>query len=406
MARIKATFPNRQNHYLAGLLETPDTEIKSYALFAHCFTCSKDVAAASRITRALTDKGIATLRFDFTGLGNSDGDFSNTNFSSNVDDLVYAAKYLEQHHASPRLIIGHSLGGAAVLIAAQKIESISAVVTIAAPATAEHVGHLLETDREKIIANEESVVNLAGRKFKFKRQFLEDIDSYNTTEHIRKLGKPLLIFHSPNDDLVSIDEAAKIYTAAKHPKSFISLDKADHLLTQREDSEYVAGVLASWAERYLNLDEVKSEMSSGTTPKLGKGEILVTEKNKKFTRAIFSANHQLISDEPAKSGGDNLGPDPYELLLASLGSCTSMTIRMYANRKKYELDNVEVKLIYDRQHCEDCKAESYIEKIQKFIKLEGNLNKEQKNKLLEIADRCPVHRTMSNDIIIESSLSE
>ena len=315
MPRVKATFTNRDNESLSGLLEVPNSEIKAYALFAHCFTCSKDVAAASRITRALSNKGIATLRFDFTGLGNSDGDFSNTNFSSNVDDLLFAAEYLKQNYAAPELIIGHSLGGAAILVAAQKIDSIKAVVAIAAPATAEHVGHLLATNREDILENEEAEVNLAGRKFRFKRQFLEDIDAHNTTEHIGQLGKALLLFHSPIDELVSIDEAAKIYTAAKHPKSFISLDKADHLLSRREDSEYVASVLASWASRYLDLNETPLETSPGTATKVEKGEILISEKNKKFTRNIYSSDHQLIADEPLNVGGDNLGPNPYKLIL-------------------------------------------------------------------------------------------
>ncbi len=403
MPRIKATFPNRNGELLVGLLETPDTEIKAYALFAHCFTCSKDIAAASRITRALKNKGIATLRFDFTGLGNSDGDFSNTNFSSNVDDLIYAAEYLKQQYEPPKLIIGHSLGGAAVLMAAHKVPEIVAVVTIAAPATAEHVSHLLSKDREDILEHEEAEINLAGRKFTFKRQFLEDIDSYNTTGHISELGKALLLFHSPIDDVVLIDEAAKIYASAKHPKSFISLDKADHLLTNREDSEYVADVLASWASRYLFLDEKKMERSSGKAPFVNKGEILVTEKNRQFTRNIYSAEHQLTADEPVGIG-DNLGPSPYELLLASLGSCTSMTMRMYANKKKLDLDNIEVRLYYEREHYDDCKASGHIEKIIKRIKLEGNLDDKEKDKLLAIAEKCPVNKMLFNAIKIESEL--
>ncbi len=408
MARIKASFENQDGETLAGLLELPDAEVKAYALFAHCFTCSKDIAAASRITRGLASKGVAVLRFDFTGLGNSDGDFANTNFSSNLQDLIQAANWLEANYAAPSMIIGHSLGGAAVLAAAHSIPTLKAVVTIAAPATGLHIEHLFSHTKDEILDKEQANVDLAGRQFTIKKQFLDDINRYNDVEHIAKLGKALLVFHSPVDETVSIDEAAKIYTAAKHPKSFISLDKADHLLSRREDSDYVSSVIASWAARYLDLGESKEEKSSGTAPSVSKGQVLITEQDHKFTRRVYTEKHQLIADEPLSFGGADLGPNPYEFLLGGLGACTSMTIRMYANRKNLQLDNIEITLTHSRIHAEDCASceskEGFVDRIEKEIKLEGALSVEEKQRLLEIADKCPVHKTLHNEILIESRL--
>ena len=408
MPRIKASFQNERGESLSGLLEIPEDSSRAFALFAHCFTCSKDIAAASRITRGLAEKGIAVLRFDFTGLGNSDGDFANTNFSSNIQDLVAAAQYLEREHAAPVMLIGHSLGGAAVLAAAHLLDSVKAVVTIGAPSTAHHVEHLFANAKQEILDNEEATVDLAGRNFTIKKQFIEDINSYNDTAHIAKLDRALLIFHSPVDETVSIDEAAKIYTAARHPKSFISLEKADHLLSRRQDSEYVSSVIASWATRYLQLDETRHEASSGTAPAVAAGQVLVTEQNRDFTRRIYTEHHQLLADEPTSVGGANLGANPYELLLAALGACTSMTMRMYANRKKLALDDVKVLLQHDRVHAEDCedceKTEGFVDVIRKTISMHGSLDKAERQRLLEIADRCPVHLTLHNEIRIETSL--
>ena len=404
MPRIKINFSNQQGEQLAGLLESPDVPTQAYAIFAHCFTCSKDVAAASRITRALAAKNISVLRFDFTGLGNSDGDFANTNFSSNVNDLIQAAAYLEQTYSAPLMLIGHSLGGAAVLSAAQSIDSVKAVVTIGAPATGQHVEHLFSESKDTIVNEGEAVVALAGREFTIKKQFLDDINSHNDTAHIQKLDKALLILHSPVDEIVSIDEAAKIYGAAKHPKSFISLDKADHLLTKREDSEYVASIIAAWASHFLDLDQPEFEKSSGTAPQVDAGEVKVYEQNKNFTRLIYTENHQLIADEPTSVGGLNLGPNPYEYLLASLGACTSMTVRMYANKKKLNLDNIEINLKHHKIHaedCNDCESETgLVDTIEKVIKLDGVLTNDERQRLLEIADKCPVHKTLNNEIKI------
>ncbi|UJP06800.1 MAG: alpha/beta fold hydrolase [Nitrosomonas sp.] len=410
MPRIQAVFQNAQGESLSGLLEMPSGAIKSYALFAHCFTCSKDNPAAARIALALADRGIAVLRFDFTGLGNSQGDFSNTNFSSNLQDLLAAARYLEQHYAAPALLIGHSLGGAAVLAVAQDLPQVNAVVTIGAPATATHVKHLF-ADSYRELQNQPSVqVELAGRSFKIQRQFIDDLEKYNSVAHIGALKKALLICHSPVDDVVSIDEAGRIFTAAKHPKSFVSLDHADHLLSNPEDSHYVAEVLAAWASRYLKTDQVPVKTAGALRPTVEPGSVIVRECDKKFTREILTPRHRLISDEPIALGGADLGLNPYELLLAALGSCTSMTLRMYANHKQIDLQDITVELHHSRIHAEDCndceKQKTQIDVITRAIQLSGNLSDQQRTRLLEIANQCPVHKTLQNKIRIDTNLMD
>lgn len=408
MPRIEAVFKNLKGESLSGLLEMPSGAIKSYALFAHCFTCSKDNPAATRIALALADLGIAVLRFDFTGLGTSKGDFSNTNFSSNLQDLLAAANYLKQQYAAPSLLIGHSLGGSAALAVAQDLPTVQAVVTIGAPATAAHIKHLFADSYRELQDKQSVQVELGGRSFSIQRQFIDDLEKYNSVAHVQALKKALLIFHSPVDAVVSIDEAARIYTAAKHPKSFVSLDHADHLLSNPEDSRYVAEVLSAWASRYLKTDQIPDEKEKAERPSVGQGSVIVRECDKKFTREILTQHHRLISDEPIVLGGADLGFNPYELLLAALGSCTSMTLRMYANHKQIDLQAIRVELHHSRVHAEDCadceKQTLLIDVITRNIQLTGNLDEAQRARLLEIANQCPVHKTLQNKIQIKTNL--
>jgi uncharacterized OsmC-like protein/alpha/beta superfamily hydrolase len=386
-------FPNSKGEKLAGVIDLPLGEPTAFALFAHCFTCGKDSRAAKRIAERLSVHGIATLRFDFTGLGGSEGEFANTHFSSNVDDLVAAADHLRKAYAAPAILIGHSLGGAAVLAAAHRIEEARAVVTIAAPYDPSHVIGLFKEHIDKIKSEGEVEVQLAGRPFKIKRQFLEDVAEKRLHECLATLRKALLIFHSPTDAVVGIDNASQIFVAAKHPKSFVSLDGADHLLSQKGDAGYVADVIAAWAERYIERPpSVKDAQSEA-------GVVTVRETRAgKYQQEVMSGPHRFIADEPVAFGGLDSGPGPYDLLLASLGACTSMTLRIYADRKEIPLERVTVKLTHKRVHVEDC-AECEgkgrtIDRIDRTIALEGVLDAATRKQLMEIADKCPVHRTL------------
>lgn len=399
--RQKVEF-NSGGLVLSGALETPTGTPRAYALFAHCFTCGKDVAAASRIARTLTQQGIAVLRFDFTGLGNSDGDFGNTNFSSNMQDLLAAVAFLREYHKAPSLLIGHSLGGAAVLAMAAQVPEVTAVATIGAPHSAAHVMHNFSGSVEAIRETGEAQVQLGQREFTIKRQFINDLEQFETG-YIGKLRKALLVMHAPLDATVNIEEAEKIYLEARHPKSFVSLDQADHLLSQRADSAYVATVIAGWASRYLPQAASKERVS------VPAGEILVEEKDHKFSHDIYSDNHHWLADEPKSVGGADSGADPYEHLLAGLGACTSMTLRMYATRKQWPLEHVNVALKHNRDHlsdCENCEEPNRkIELIERTVTLEGNLDEQQRERLLEIADRCPVHRTLHGELEVKTTLA-
>jgi putative redox protein len=404
--RSMVRFPGSLGTPLAARLDLPPGKPAAFALFAHCFTCSKDTLAASRISAALTGRGIAVLRFDFTGLGDSGGDFANTSFSSNVADLVAAAAWLRTHHEAPKLLIGHSLGGAAILAAAREIPEAAAVATIAAPFEPAHVKHLIAPALPEIEATGEATVELAGRAFRIKKQFLEDIGSRNNRDAIGNLRKALLIFHSPRDATVSIDNAAQIYAAAMHPKSFVSLDDADHLLTRREDAAYVAAVLATWASRYLGAPVMDAQPIRAEEP----GIVTVAETREgRFTQTIAVGKHRLRADEPASAGGTDTGPSPYDLLLAALGACTAMTVRMYADLKQLPLDKVTVRLRHEKVHAQDCAEcetrEGKIDRIEREIELAGGLDEAQRARLLEIANKCPVHRTLRSEVWIPTRLT-
>ncbi|UYO41326.1 alpha/beta fold hydrolase [Rhodopseudomonas palustris] len=394
-------FPGSGGHQLAAALDLPDAQPLAYALFAHCFTCSKDNLAARRISAALAARGIAVLRFDFTGLGASEGEFENATFSSNVADLVLAADHLRSSHRAPSLLIGHSLGGAAVLAAAAQIPEAKAIATIAAPSDPSHVTGLF-ADHVAAIRSEGRVdVSLAGRPFTIKREFLDDIAEHNLMAEIAKLHKALLVLHAPTDDTVGIDNATKIFLAAKHPKSFVSLDHADHLLSDRRDANYAAGVIAAWAQRYIEAAPPAPTAGAPEVPRL----VTVQETGHgKFQQQISVGPHRLLADEPASVGGRDSGPGPYDLLLSALGACTAMTMRLYAERKALPLDRVTVTLSHAKIHAEDC-AEcetkvGLLDRIERVIGIEGDLPAEQRAKLIEIADKCPVHRTLTSEVSI------
>ena len=405
MKSEKLTFPGSSGGQLAARLELPPGLPRAYALFAHCFTCTKDIFAASRIAAALAEQGIAVLRFDFTGLGASEGDFANTNFSSNVEDLVRAADYLRETREAPKLIIGHSLGGAAVLAAAGQVPEAVAVATIGAPAEPAHVAHHFTESREEIEGKGEAEVLLVGRPFRIKKQFLEDIEAQRLESAIAGMRKALIVFHAPRDQTVGIENAGKIFAAAKHPKSFVSLDDADHLLSRKADAIYVASVLGAWAARYLG------DIDLAEGPRAKEGTVVVEETGEgRFTQAIAAGPHRLRADEPESYGGLDSGPSPYDLVLAGLGACTSMTLRMYAGRKKLPLDKVQVTLSHQKIHAQDCAEcetkDGKIDRIERRIRMTGDLNEDQRRRLLAIADRCPVHKTLESEVQVVTEAAD
>ncbi|MEM8927203.1 MAG: bifunctional alpha/beta hydrolase/OsmC family protein [Bacteroidota bacterium] len=401
----KVTFRNKEGQQLVGRLEVPvDRHPHNFALFAHCFTCTKNLSAVRNISKALTSNGFAVLRFDFTGLGESEGDFADTNFSGNVEDLVAASDYLTENYKAPSLLIGHSLGGAAVIFAAAEIPSVNALATIGAPSNPVHVKHLLKSGIDEIKETGEAVVNLSGRDFKIKKQFLDDLETKSLPETAKLLRKPLLIMHSPQDDTVGIKNAEEIYVAAHHPKSFVSLDGADHLLFNKADSQYVGEVISGWAKRYLNItDRVELDVKT-------KHQVAASlEAEDGFTTQIKVGNHYMLADEPEGFGGNDFGPSPYELVSAGLSACTVMTLQMYAKRKGWPLKNVEVHTSYGKDHAEDCEnCEDTSAKIDTFhreLKMTGNLDQKQRERLVQIADKCPVHKTLHSETQVITTLA-
>ncbi|MBQ0757258.1 MAG: OsmC family protein [Amphritea sp.] len=403
MKTERLEFTGHDGSLLAARLDLPVGKPAAYALFAHCFTCSKDIQAAKRIAQRLASLGIAVLRFDFTGLGHSQGEFANTGFSSNMQDLLEAVSFLREHYSAPQLLIGHSLGGAAVLAMAGQVPETKAVVTIGAPADPKHVLHNFGDQIDEICTEGEADVSLAGRAFTIKRQFIEDISAVSLEQAVTGLRKALLVMHAPLDETVDLANAAQLFQMAKHPKSFVTLDSADHLLSRFEDADYAAEVISTWAQRYIDVQVLPKQMSAP------EGVTRVSEADSaSFTQDISAAGHHLVADEPAGFGGNYLGPTPYQLVAAGLGACTSMTIRMYARQKKIPLEHVQVDVSHTKVHAQDCasceQGNGKIDQFLRHITFTGNLTPEQQQRLLEIADRCPVHRTLEGEIDIKTTL--
>ena len=407
MQNEKVTFYNDEGHALSGLMALPESAPRAYALFAHCFTCSKNLKAATNIARALADAGIAVLRFDFTGLGQSEGDFADTNFSSNVSDLLAAVRFLEQNYRAPDILLGHSLGGTAILQAAGDVPSAVAVATIGSPSDPGHVRHLFAGAEEALRDQGVAEVNLGGRPFTMKRQFLDDLERHELPGAVKSLRKALLIMHAPLDDIVEIDNASALFANALHPKSFVSLDDADHLLTREADSLYAGRVLAAWASRYLEAGEHAAAVQP---PDTGDFDTAARTPAGGFRTDVIAGGHALVADEPASAGGTDAGPSPYDLLAAALASCTSMTLKMYAAHKKVGLESATVRVRHDRIHardCEDCETtEGRIDRFEREIVLTGDPTDEQRERMLEIADRCPVHRTLHAEVKVRSVLAD
>jgi putative redox protein len=400
MHTVKLRFDNRRGQRLDAVMDTPvDDHPIAYAVFAHCFTCSKSYKAVRHISRALAAEGIAVLSFDFTGLGDSEGDFAETSFTSNVDDIVAAAETVAGSYGAPSILIGHSLGGAAVVVAADRLPSVRAVVTIGAPADLDHLAAILEPARDEIERAGLAEVDLAGRRIRIGRALIHDLDEVSMDAAISGLDRALLVMHSPVDTVVGIDHASKIFRAARHPKSFVSLDSADHLLSDAGDSRYAAGVIANWARRYIGPPQRETKLA-----RPDRNRVVTRTGAEGFRTEILANGHPLVADEPLSVGGTNTGPSPYELLGAALGACTGMTLRMYADRKEWPLEEVEVRLEHSKIHCQDCadsdSGRAKIDHIHREIRFEGELDDAQRSRLIEIADRCPVHRTLHSEVRI------
>ena len=390
-------FASQSGVQLSGVLHTPDARnITGYAILAHCFTCTKSHSSGQNIAKSLAGEGIATLRFDFTGLGASKGQFSDTSFTTNVADLESAGRFLEENYGTPELMVGHSLGGTAVLAAASKMPSIKAVVSIGSPSRPDHILHMLKDKLPELKKMDAVKVKLGGFTHKFRQSFVDDVENY--TLDIGNIGKAIMIMHAPFDDTVSITEASKIFEAAKHPKSFVSLDKSDHLLSNPEDAQYIGRHIGNWAKRYI------CSLETEASKELPKGVTVTGKTSEAFYNIASAGNHKFIIDEPLSYGGTDLGPTPYGLLGAALGSCTSMTLNGYARRKELNLTEVSVKVTHERIHAQDCdsctKDEGKVDQFTRRITLQGNLSDDEKKRLYEIADLCPVHKTLENEIKI------
>jgi putative redox protein len=404
MKTIRLEIKNKKGHRLQAYLELPANEKPShFAIFAHCFSCNSNLNAVKNISRSLSNHGFGVLRFDFTGLGRSEGEFAESHFSANVDDLLAVNDFLTENYKSPSLLVGHSLGGAAVIVAGSKLENIKAIATIGAPATVNHVTHLFSHAIEDVKEKGEIEVHIGGRPFKINQDFVNDFGKTDLPKIIKTLRKPILVMHAPFDKIVGIENAHQIYHNAMHPKSFISLDDANHLLSNKADSIYVGNLIGTWADKYFPKEENKMLSTDG--------EQLVAHLNlieDNFTTSIQTKNHSFIADEPVSIGGDNFAPSPYDYLSAGLAACTVMTLKMYAQRKKWDLQEVFAYITYSKKHSDDLNVDvekpTRFDHLQKKLKLVGNLDQKQRKRLKEIASKCPVHKTLQSEVIIETEL--
>lgn len=403
MHNQRINFSNRDGLSLAGLIDTPDSGAHAWALFAHCFTCSKNLKAATHIVQALNDAGIAVLRFDFTGLGQSEGDFAETSFSSNAADLVDAARWLETAYSAPTILLGHSLGGTAVLRAASDIPSAVAVATIGSPADPTHVKHLFGDSLEALEQDGVAEVDIGGRPFRLKKAFVQDLEEHDLLREVSGIRRALLVMHAPLDTVVEIDNAAALFAAAKHPKSFLSLDDADHLLSDPEASRYAGTVLAAWASKYIPRPDAMPLVATSD-------EVAARTYGGSFRTEIASGSHRLLADEPASVGGTNLGPTPYDLLSAALASCTTMTLRMYAEHKGIDLESTTVRVRHGKTHaadCDDCETRAgKVDEFRRELSFAGNLTDAERDRMVEIADKCPVHRTLHSEVKVRTRLAD
>jgi putative redox protein len=404
MNTIKLEIENRKGLKLQAYLELPANQKPNhFAIFAHCFSCNSNFNAVKHISRSLSTHGFGVLRFDFTGLGRSEGEFAESHFSANVEDLLDVANYLEKNYKAPSLLVGHSLGGAAVIVAASKLKNIKAVATVGAPATVSHVTHLFSHAIDDVKEKGEVEVKIGGRPFKINQDFVNDFGKTDLPKIIKELRKPILVMHAPFDKVVGIENAHQIYHNAIHPKSFVSLDDADHLLSKPSDSIYVGNMIGTWVDRYFETEENKMMTTEGEQLV---GHLNLLEDN--FTTSIQTKKHSFIADEPASVGGDDFGPSPYDFLSAGLAACTVMTLKMYAERKKWDLQEVFVYITYSKKHSDDLEIDvekpTRFDHLQKKLKLIGDLDEKQRSRLKEIASKCPVHKTLQSEIIIDTQL--